>query len=201
MSDEHDDAVIQGLIERLNRGDEQAVRDVFETYGPYLRMVVRRRLSSPMRTKLDSEDIVQSIWADLIDVFRGGGDRFPDAVRLQAFLARAARNRLVDRQRQHSTSLRVERPATDSDLAALESTHHERPSEAAQADELWARMLAACPPNHRELLLMRREGRSLDEIAARSGLHPSSVRRIFYDLAGRFGVEKIARDPRPSPRA
>ena len=36
---------------------------------------------------------------------------------------------------------------------------------------------------------LKRDGHSLDEIAARTGLHPSSVRRILYDLARRLALE------------
>jgi RNA polymerase sigma-70 factor (ECF subfamily) len=48
---------------------------------------------------------------------------------------------------------------------------------------LWEEMLALCPPAHHELLRLKRQGLRLAEIAARTGLHPSSVRRILYDLA------------------
>jgi RNA polymerase sigma factor (sigma-70 family) len=193
MNDERGDAVIREMIDRLNRGDERAALDIFETYGPYLRMVVRRRLSSPLRTKLDSEDIVQSVWADLIDVFRAGGDRFPDAEKLRAFLVRTTCNRLIDRHRQHATSLRLEHPASDVSIDGLAAAREDRPSEAIQADELWDRMLGSCPLAHRELLQMKRDGLALAEIAERSGLHPSSIRRIFYNLARRLGVSQVAR--------
>ena len=53
-------------------------------------------------------------------------------------------------------------------------------------------MLALCPPAHRNLLLLRREGVPLAEIAARTGLHPGSIRRILRDLA-----RKIAFKHRP----
>ena len=50
----------------------------------------------------------------------------------------------------------------------------------AQADELWTQMLELCPPQHRPLLELKKQGLSLDEIAARTGLHPSSVRRAIH---------------------
>ena len=49
-------------------------------------------------------------------------------------------------------------------------------------------MLALCPPAHRPLLDLKRQGCSLAEIAAQTGLHPSSVRRILYELARRLAV-------------
>ncbi|HZY85770.1 MAG TPA: helix-turn-helix domain-containing protein, partial [Gemmataceae bacterium] len=58
------------LLERLCRGDDQAAEQVFRTYEPYLRKVVRRQLPTRLRSKFDSLDIVQSVWADVLDGFR-----------------------------------------------------------------------------------------------------------------------------------
>lgn len=44
-------------------------------------------------------------------------------------------------------------------------------------------MLKACPPAHHQLLEMKRAGASLAEIAERTGMHESSVRRILYQVA------------------
>jgi DNA-directed RNA polymerase specialized sigma24 family protein len=52
-----------------------------------------------------------------------------------------------------------------------------------QAEELWEQMLALCPPAHQNLLRLKRAGVPLAEIAARTGLHPGSVRRILRNLA------------------
>jgi predicted component of type VI protein secretion system len=61
-------------------------------------------------------------------------------------------------------------------------------SQLGQNTELWDPLLAACPPEHHELLRLKRQGLSLAEIAARTGLDESSVCRILYDLARQFGV-------------
>jgi hypothetical protein len=60
-----------------------------------------------------------------------------------------------------------------------------KPSELARRNELWDQILALCPPEHHGLLRLKLEGQSHAEIAAETGLHPNSVRRILADLAGR----------------
>jgi DNA-directed RNA polymerase specialized sigma24 family protein len=55
---------------------------------------------------------------------------------------------------------------------------------------LWKRMLEQCTPDHREILILKRQGLLLAEIAARTGLHEGSIRRILYDLAGRLTVSR-----------
>src|SRR4051812_8930799 len=100
---------LEALVDGLNRGDEHAIQRAYLVYQPFLRMIVRRRLTSPLRARMDSLDIVQSIWADLLPVFRRAGCQFPDAARLRSFLARVTCNRLVDRQRKHGPALVRER--------------------------------------------------------------------------------------------
>jgi RNA polymerase sigma-70 factor (ECF subfamily) len=195
MSDEY----LDELIQRLNAGDIDAAERAFLAYEPYLRMAVRRQLNGPLRSKLDSMDIVQSVWADVLCGFREAGWRFADRAHLRAFLTRVACNRLIDRRRQHHRALEREQPLTEVSPKDLPRSSQPRPSEVAQVHELWERMLENCPPAHREILILRRQGLPLTEIAARSGLHEGSVRRILYKLARRLAVdpraEAFSREP------
>jgi RNA polymerase sigma factor (sigma-70 family) len=188
-----DDERLDTLLERLNSGDASAAEEIYLAYEPYLRMVARRQLSAPLRAKFDSMDIVQSVWADVLQGFRGAGWHFADADHLRAFLVTATRNRFIDRLRQQRRSLEHELPLAESDvLDELTPSREPRPSEVVQADDAWEQMLALCPAAHRELLRLKRHGLPLAEIAARTGLHESSVRRILYDLERRLTARRRA---------
>jgi RNA polymerase sigma factor (sigma-70 family) len=179
---------LEALLEKLCSGDPQAAEKIFLTYEPYLRMVVRRQLPAQLRCKFDSVDIVQSIWADVLQGFRDVGWRFNDADHLRAFLTKVTRHRFIDRVRTHRGAVEHEKPLGEAEPEQRTVCPEPAPSEVAQANELWERLLALCPPAHHELLRLKREGRSLDEIAAQTGLHKSSIRRILYDLARRLKV-------------
>jgi RNA polymerase sigma factor (sigma-70 family) len=187
------------LIERLNDGDIVAAERAFLAYEPYLRMAVRRQLTGPLRSKLDSMDIVQSVWADVLCRFREAGWQFADRSHLRAFLVKVARNRLIDRRRQHHRALEQERPLHETAPQELPHAGQPRPSEVAQGQELWERMLDECPPAHREILRMKRQGFRLADIAARTGLHEGSVRRILYDLARRLAIPRRTAVSPPGP--
>lgn len=174
------------LLEKLNSGDASAAEAVFRLYEPYLRMLVRRRIRPALRAKFDSMDVVQSVWADLLTGVRDERWHFNDREHLQAFLSRLARNRFIDRCRKHRSALAHETALSDSVLASTVASDDPRASEIAQRDEVWDQMLALCPPAHHDLLRFKRLGLSLAEIAARTGLHEGSVRRILYDLARRY---------------
>jgi RNA polymerase sigma factor (sigma-70 family) len=177
--------VLSSLLARLNAGDAAAAEQVFVAYQPFLRMVVRRRLSRALRAKFDSMDIVQSVWADLLEGLRQSRWTFHDADQLRAFLFKMTRNRFIDRLRQHRGALRLEVAMPAQDIDALTGGRTSSASEAFYGDELWRQMLDVCPPAHYDLLKLKRQGASIAEIAARTNLHEGSVRRILYDIARR----------------
>jgi RNA polymerase sigma factor (sigma-70 family) len=182
---------IESMFMHLRDGDLVAAEKVYNAYQPYLHRFVHRRLPAQLHSKLDSTDIVQSVWADLIVGFREHRWDFADEKRLRAFLVRAARNRIVDRFRQHRAAADKERPLSrDGSHVAQEPLSS--PTAVAQADDVWQQMLAICPPEHHELLSLKRQGHSLAEIAARTGLHEGSIRRILRALAGKFAVRAKA---------
>jgi RNA polymerase sigma-70 factor (ECF subfamily) len=185
------------LLQQLCSGDPEAARRVFLDYEPFLRRVVRRQLNPGLRAKFDSADVVQSIWADLLTGFRGARWTFTDPAQLRAFLIKATRNRFLDRLRQSSPALEHERPLEQTEAADVPAPQP-RPSECAQADDVWEKLLALCPPEHREVLRLRREGLSRGEIAARTGLHEGSVRRILRRLARQLAFAGPAADDDPA---
>src|SRR5262245_3185819 len=102
MNDEPAELPLETLLEKLNDGDPAAAEEVFLRYEPYLRLLVRRQLTTSLRAKFDSQDIVQSVWVDLLHGFRESGWRFTDAAHLRAFLSKVTRNRLIDRSRRRA---------------------------------------------------------------------------------------------------
>lgn len=186
---------LDSLVERLSDGDMAAAERVFVAFEPYLRMAVRRKIPARLRAKFDSVDVIQSVWAHVLRGFRDAGWRFSDAAHLRAFLVQVTRNRLIDRWRRYRTAAIRERPLSEIDSQAVADSRQPTPSEVAQADELWKRMLSLCPPAHRGVLKLRSEGVAVSEIAARSGLHEGSVHRILHKLACRVAIERASTRP------
>jgi RNA polymerase sigma-70 factor (ECF subfamily) len=179
---------LDGLLGLLGGGDEIAAR-AFVEYEPLLRRAVRRCLPPRYRTRFDSADIVQSVWVSILRRFHEQGCRFADAEHLEAFLLRATRNRLIDRIRQHGKAIDQQEPLPLSDNEGEAPSALTPPGEHLQAEDLWQRMLSLCPPEHHEILRLRRQGYSYAEVAARTGLHGDSVRRILRRLAGRIAFD------------
>ena len=183
------------LLEKLTSGDDTAAEQVFRDYEPYLRMVVRRQLSPDLRAKFDSLDVVQSVWVHMLKGFRQAGWRFADRGHLRAFLVQLTRHRFIDRLRRHRRSLEREQPLGETDAEEALRTDEPDPHDILQADELWEQLLELCPPAHREVLRLKRDGALTAEVAARTGLHEGSVRRILLTLSQR--LSRRQQDERP----
>jgi RNA polymerase sigma factor (sigma-70 family) len=176
------------LLEKLAQGESDAAERVFREYEPFLRSMVRRRLTPMLRAKFDSMDVVQSVWADVLQGYREEGWRFTNESHLRAFLARVAYNHFATHCRRHRTALELERPLYDGESPPEPESGQPRPSQVAQADETGATLMDLCPPAHREILVLKGQGVPLAEIAERTGLHESSVRRIIYELAKKLAA-------------
>lgn len=176
------------LLERLKKGDVAAAEQVYLAFEPYLCVLVNRQMPEDLRSKFDSIDIVQSVWGTLLKKFRAAHWQFASINHLRAFLIKATLNRFIDRVRQHRLTLAHEQPLTADAPAQLPAGPHSGPVELIQAEDVWQKLLTLCPEQHHHLLLLKRQGYSLTEIAAQTGLHQGSVRRILVDLARRFAL-------------
>lgn len=177
------------LLEKLNQGDLRAVEQILTAYESYLRMVVRRYLPSRLRAKFDSLDVVQSVWVHILHGLRTSRWQFLDTPHLRAFLVQVAQRRLASRLRHYRPAMNREQ-SSETDLKMLPAPAHPRPSEVVEAEELWQKMLSLCPPLHHELLRLRRMGFSLGEVAARTGMHEGSVRRILRRLGRQLSLQE-----------
>jgi RNA polymerase sigma factor (sigma-70 family) len=181
---------LEAVLVRLNSGEQSAVEEMFVAFEPYMRMAIHRRIAGSLRAKFDSADVVQSVWADLVDGLRESRWVFASIEQFRAFLIKMTRNRLIDRLRSHRHSLDHEIKLPLERVEALPADRIPRVSEDFYADELWQQMVEACPAAHYELLTLKHQGASIAEIAERTKLHEGSVRRILYDIAKRVAARR-----------
>lgn len=180
----------EDLLEQLWQGNSEVLGELFTAYESYLRAIVRSQLSDQLRSKFDSVDVVQSVWVQLLRRMERDGCRVNDVNHLRALLVTIARRRLVTRARQCWWLNDADLPLNEEARDSICDARQESPCDTAQANDLWARMLALTPPEHRDVLLLKREGLPLQEIAARTGFHEGSVRRILRRLSRQLAIEQ-----------
>ena len=90
-------------------------------------------------------DVVQSAWADVLKGFHAEGWQFNDRDHLRAYLARVTYNHFAKNCRQNSHAMQLEQPFLGGEPPGLPPSEQPRPSELAQADELWELLMNPCP--------------------------------------------------------
>jgi RNA polymerase sigma factor (sigma-70 family) len=185
---------LDALLDGLTKGDTAAAERIYRAIEPYLLKVVRRLLPQMLRAKFDSADVLQSVWADALCGLREERWQFERTDQLRGFLFVAARNRLIERIRRFGKMAAREEGGSAGERLGNLPSPQPRPSEEAQATEMWEQLLDSCPAEHRPILELRRQGYNLAEIGARTGFHPDSIRRILRALARKL----VCAEPKPS---
>ena len=189
------------MLEKLQNGEDAAAERVFRDFEPYLRSLVRRRLTPPLRSKFDSMDVVQSVWGDVLEGFREGRWEFKDRDHLRAFLARVTYRPFrqpVPPERRRPEARAAAPPGRCAAIATPPPSpvpaRSRRPTSCGRRWASSARRPIASSSSSSG------RGSPPAEIGARIGLHEGSVRRILYDLAKRLAatVER-GRVPRVRP--
>ncbi len=67
MSDQAEQQRFRTLMREAEAGSEDAARELYDTYMKYVLRCVRNRLWHRLRSKFDSQDFVQQVWASFFD--------------------------------------------------------------------------------------------------------------------------------------
>jgi len=198
-----DDLQFNRLIERARAGDDAAIEELLMAFESDVRLIVRTRLPRLLRGQFDSMDFVQAVWKSVLADRRCGGKAFDNAAHFRGFLAGVAHNKVLQEFRRHTKT-------ESHDLAREEPLYvrhgdREEPREVAspdpsaselfQADDLLGRIAAGRTPHLAEILELRRQGMTQEEIARHLRISDRSVRRALDEAYGRLEREEGRRWP------
>ena len=195
---EGDDGDIPAFLGRIRAGDEEAARELLVRYEAEVRLVVRRQLPRLLRSRFDSLDFLQSVWGSFFRRVRTGPSDFEDSRHLVAFLARAAKNKVIDEYRRAASrkqDMSREEPLwSDGTRARDVAANTDSPSEVAQAREVFGRLREQLPEDRRTILELKAEGLSSRDIGERLGISERTVQRVIEDLRRRTELWGLGED-------
>jgi RNA polymerase sigma-70 factor (ECF subfamily) len=188
-----DDGELTEFLRRIQSGDDGAARELLQRFEPEVRLVVRRQLPRLLRSRFDSLDFLQSVWGSFFRRMRTSPTEFEDSRHLVAFLARAAKNKVIDEYRRAASrkhDMHREEPLWDGGLRPRDVPDAtDSPSEIAQAREVLGRLRELMPEEKRSILEMKAEGLSSRDIGDRLGISERTVQRVLEDLRRRMETE------------
>jgi RNA polymerase sigma factor (sigma-70 family) len=175
------------LLEGVRNGSQDAAWELVELYGPHIQRAVRRTLTKEIRSKFDSQDFVQAVWASFF-LRPARFARINNPEQLIALLAAMARHKTIDeiRKRMKTQKHDVARERMLGGFAArvahqLES-REPTPSQVAMAREQWESLLRGQPENCRRIVQLRLSGETYLSIARKVGVSQRTVQRVLVRL-------------------
>lgn len=185
---------LTSLLSRIHEGDEDAARELLRRYEAEVRLVVRRQLPRLLRSRFDSLDFLQSVWGSFFHRVQTGPADFQEPRHLVAFLARAAKNKVIDEYRRAASQkqdMSREEPIWSGGNAPRDvAAEIETPSQIAEAREAFGRLRELVPESRRDVLDLKAEGLSSREIGDRLGISERTVQRVLEDLRRRVGIDE-----------
>jgi RNA polymerase sigma factor (sigma-70 family) len=187
------DAKLQQLLQQVTAGSEDAARQLFEQYGRFLLYLIRQRMHRRLRSRLDSIDIAQDVWASF---FAEPLEKrvFPTTEHFLAYLARLAHSKVTDQVRHdlamQKRSAKRETSMDDSrcfDKDALPGPTA-TPSHIVMARDEWTDFLSKQPLVCQKIFLLMRDGKTNQEIAVELGINDRFIRRVVERAAAEVGI-------------
>jgi RNA polymerase sigma-70 factor (ECF subfamily) len=180
----------QELVALAKDGNDSALNQLCNVYGERVHWIVRLRMGTELRSKLESMDVVQDV---LVSALRDLGDfKYKDEGDFLRWLSKIAENRLrdnVDKLHANKRDIRKEvrldnrGPTTGGRFFGVRGPIHATTpsvimSRKEDLDEL-AKAMDKLKPEYKEVIVLTKiEGLSYNEIADRVGKSDEAVRKL-----------------------
>jgi RNA polymerase sigma-70 factor (ECF subfamily) len=194
MSQPSDD---REALERWRAGDEAAARQLFDQYAERLIALARRRINQRLASRIDPEDVVQSVFRTFFHRAQQGQFRIADQDELSKLLVRITLHKTLRQVAFHQAAkrelTREESQGERSKVPVEEMLDREPTSEEAvafldQLEHFFNRLRA----QERQILEMRLQGYDNDEICQKLGIYERKIRRVIERIRGLAEQEGIS---------
>ena len=175
------------LMARAKAGDQAAIRVFLTRFENEVQIMVRARLPKRLRNQYDSADFVQAVWQSFFPGLRQHAPDFEKVAHLRRYLAGVVRNKIYEQHRRLTRTekydvLREERlyiRRGDRDVPREVVSTDPSPSQTAQAGDRMAQLTAGRSQHEIDVIRLRRQGLTFEEIATEIGVKERTARRII----------------------
>jgi RNA polymerase sigma factor (sigma-70 family) len=172
------------LIERCRRGDQDASRELFDSYVERLLPLARSRISQRLASRVDPEDVIQSVFRTFFTRLKDDQFSIHDQDDLFRLLVRITVHKSLRQVAHHKAAKRdpnQEVPqSADSQEHLLQLLASEpTPDEAVLFLDHLEKFLSVLPQDDRRILELKMQGYSTEEIAKQIHSYDRKVRRVL----------------------
>jgi RNA polymerase sigma factor (sigma-70 family) len=186
MSESNDQSVTRWIAD-LRRGDDEAIRQLWDRYFQQVVRLARKKLGAAPRRVSDEEDVALSVFRRLCaGAEEGRFERLNDRDDLWRLLVVITSNRVIDQQRHDGNQKRgggMVRGESGLNLDLSSAPQSQlvdsapTPEVLAQMTEEHQRLMARLDDDLQQVAVLKMDGFRLEEIAQRLGITSRSVQR------------------------
>jgi RNA polymerase sigma factor (sigma-70 family) len=192
LEDEDWDRMIHGLRE----GDQQACSEFWNRFGPMLEGVARQRLSERLQRRVGPDDVVQSACRTFFRRVSSGQFELPDSDALWRLMCAITLTKARRAARDHSRQKRsmqseqyLDDRSDDSERRPSELPGNlDAPFEAAAFSDQMNVLLQSLSPEECQVLDLKLQNHTNDEIAEQMKCSERTVRRITQQIRSRWST-------------
>jgi RNA polymerase sigma-70 factor (ECF subfamily) len=176
------DNVFDRLMDRLRCGDEDAAAEVFHRFARRLITLARSHLDSWIRTRVEPEDVVQSVFRSFFTRFDSGQFQLGDWDNLWAVLTLLTVRKCANRVEFWQAAKRdLQREANPQQSDPLEQAlgRDPTPSEAAILSEIVEQLMKNVTERDRIILTLHLQGCDISSISEQVNRTERTVRRTL----------------------
>jgi RNA polymerase sigma-70 factor (ECF subfamily) len=177
------------LFDRLRAGDPQAAEKLYACYSERLTHLARQHLSRKISGRIDSEDVVQSVFRTFFRRSARGDFQIDSSARIWRLLVKITLLKAKAKGRFHTAEKRDVRAETvpgEEDWWLHVKACEPGPAEAAAFVDLIESLARNRPPLFMEVLQLRLEGQGPTDIARRLGISRQNVYQVLKQLQERL---------------
>ncbi len=170
--------------------------ELFQRYAQRLMAFARTRLPSDVSSRVDEEDIVQSVFRSFFRRNQGNEFYFDDSLDVRSLLAAMTYRKVINTIKHHHRDRRrttCEQSSSTSDGSSQLADRNPTPEELNILVDYLAWILNHLNPVQREIIQLRLEGYTVAEIADRVQLSQRTVKRALA-RARQLASDRIAAD-------
>lgn len=181
------------LLNRWRAGEQDAAQIILDRYALRLAALVAGRIGQRYRSSIDAEDLTQSALGSFFAAVDQSRFKWDANLALWKVLATFARRKLARAiERESALKRGGEAKRTTLEHASGYKTLEEYQHSSEAQNELIEDICSNLTPAQQTLLEHLLAGRSQDEIATVTGVHPRSLRRRIRELRERLGQESAS---------
>lgn len=177
------------LIHGLRHGDNAVVREFCARYGDMLRRLADRHMTPGLQRRVDPDDVVQSVCRTFLRRVQLGQFTLSDSESLWQLLCAITLTKVRMQARHHTSQKRsLSREEAVGDDAAVPEppAPGPAPDEAAEFADAYQKVLASLDAEERQVVELKLQDCTNEEVAQRLGSSERTVRRIVKRIQAAF---------------